>query len=167
MPFLLTDTAGLRASDDVIETIGVERAQARMSDADIVLWLGPPEQVPDRGRTLSVEPKADEIVPGARSRNVDVHVSALTGEGMGELIDLLLESGRQLLPRDGEVALNARQRVLVAASLVHLHEAGEASDPLVAAEELRQARHALDRLTGRAGVEDMLDSLFGKMCIGK
>jgi tRNA modification GTPase len=38
---------------------------------------------------------------------------------------------------------------------------------LIAAECLRQARVALDRITGRAGVEDMLDTLFGRFCIGK
>ena len=38
---------------------------------------------------------------------------------------------------------------------------------LIAAEALRQARMELDRVTGRAGVEDMLDALFGRFCIGK
>ena len=41
------------------------------------------------------------------------------------------------------------------------------SDPLIMAEELRQARLALDALTGRASTEDMLDALFGRFCIGK
>jgi tRNA modification GTPase len=40
-------------------------------------------------------------------------------------------------------------------------------DPLIAAEALRQARGTLDRVTGRAGVEQMLDALFGRFCIGK
>ena len=38
---------------------------------------------------------------------------------------------------------------------------------LIAAEALRTARTALDRVTGKAGVEDMLDALFGRFCIGK
>ena len=45
--------------------------------------------------------------------------------------------------------------------------AAEASDGLITAEHLRYARAALDRLTGRAGVEDMLDALFGAFCVGK
>jgi tRNA modification GTPase len=48
-----------------------------------------------------------------------------------------------------------------------LGEAEQAIDPLIIAEALRQARAALDRVTGRAGVEDMLDALFGRFCIGK
>ncbi len=40
-------------------------------------------------------------------------------------------------------------------------------DPVIVAEALRQARVALDRVTGRAGVEDMLDALFTRFCIGK
>ena len=48
-----------------------------------------------------------------------------------------------------------------------MSEAKRTADLLIAAEALRQARVALDRITGRAGVEDMLDALFGRFCIGK
>jgi tRNA modification GTPase len=48
-----------------------------------------------------------------------------------------------------------------------LTEAAGAVDPLIAAEAVRQALRALDRVTGRAGVEDMLDTLFGRFCVGK
>ena len=46
-------------------------------------------------------------------------------------------------------------------------EAAQAHDPLLAAEHLRLARLALDRLVGRSGTEDMLDALFDRFCIGK
>jgi tRNA modification GTPase len=72
-----------------------------------------------------------------------------------------------LLPREGEVAINARHRVLVAECLAALREATAAHDLIIASEALRHARGALDRVTGRAGVEDMLDALFGQFCIGK
>jgi tRNA modification GTPase len=48
-----------------------------------------------------------------------------------------------------------------------LNHAAKAADPLIMAEELRQARLSLDALTGRASTEDMLDALFGRFCIGK
>ena len=163
-PFLLIDTAGLRESGDEIETIGVERAQASLAAADLVLWLGAPELAPGRGRTILVHAKAD-IVPA--DPRADIAVSARTGEGIDALVDLLVARSRVLLPAEGEVAINARHRAALADAVEWLGEAEAAHDPLIAAEALRQARGALDRVTGRAGVEDMLDALFGRFCIGK
>jgi tRNA modification GTPase len=71
-----------------------------------------------------------------------------------------------LLPHEGDVAANARQRRAIASALRHLRGASS-NDMLLAAEALRLARVELDRVTGRAGVEDMLDTLFGRFCIGK
>ena len=93
--------------------------------------------------------------------------SAHTGEGVDGLRAALIEHARSSLPVPGEVALNARQHGLLADVAAALREASEQFDPLLAAESLRLARIALDRLVGRAGTEDMLDTLFGRFCIGK
>ena len=164
-PFLLIDTAGLRDSGDVIETIGVERALGSLAAADLILWLGEPEACPDRQRAVFVQAKAD--LAAATDSRADVAVSARTGQGIGALVRLLTDRARQLLPAEGEVAINARHRAALAEALGWLNEAEAAHDPLIVAEALRQARGALDRVTGRAGVEDMLDALFGRFCIGK
>jgi tRNA modification GTPase len=163
-PFLLVDTAGLRESGDAVEAIGVERARASLEAADLVLWLGAPESCPDPTRSILVHAKSDlaPLDPGA-----DVAVSVRTGAGIDSLVDLLVERSRALLPAEGEVAINARHRVLLAEILEWLVEAAETRDPLIAAEAVRQSLGALDRITGRAGVEDMLDTLFGRFCIGK
>ena len=71
-----------------------------------------------------------------------------------------------LLP-EGEVALNARQRQALAEAAQRRWTRPAPAIRLIAAEALRLARAALDRITGRAGVEDMLDALFGRFCIGK
>lgn len=163
-PFLLVDTAGLRDSGDAIETIGVERARQSLGAADLILWLGPPEQCPDRSRSILVQSKCDL---GPPSPDVDVAVSAISGAGLDELAAVVRERARALLPREGEVAINARHRAAIAEALAALREAGGQSDLLLAAEALRQARLALDRVTGRAGTEDMLDALFGRFCVGK
>ena len=161
-PLLLIDTAGLRDSGDSVETVGVERARTSLRSADLVLWLGDPGEAPTGA--LAVHPKADLGPADARA---DVAVSAVTGEGLGELVGLLLERVRALLPREGEVAANARHRTILGECVEWLAEANATADSLIAAEALRQARAALDRITGRAGVEDMLDALFGRFCIGK
>jgi tRNA modification GTPase len=163
-PFLLVDTAGLRDSEDAIESIGVARAQASLAAADLILWLGDPESGPDRARTILVHTKADLGRPDPRA---DVAVSATTGAGLDLLVELLGKRARALLPAEGDVAINARHRAALAEAAEWLGEARAAHDPLIAAEALRQARAALDRVTGRAGVEEMLDALFGRFCIGK
>jgi tRNA modification GTPase len=86
---------------------------------------------------------------------------------MEDLVDRLIERARALLPREGEVALNRRHRILLEEVTSGLKEALAASDLLIIAEALRRSRAGLDRVTGRAGVEEMLDALFGKLCIGK
>lgn len=163
-PFLLVDTAGLRESGDEVEAIGVDRARASVDAADLVLWLGDPSSAPDRARTILVQSKLD-LKPA--EREADARVSAETGEGMDALVALLIAHARDLLPGEGEVALNARHRAAIALAAEQLREALGIEDLLIAAECLRQARVALDRVTGRAGVEDMLDALFGRFCIGK
>lgn len=163
-PFLLVDTAGLRESEDLVESIGVERARRSLDSADIILWLGDPGECPDRSRSILVQSKSDL---GGRPSDVDVAVSALTGAGLDRLTDMLIERARNLLPAEGEVSINARHRAAIAEALAQIEEAIAVADPLIAAEALRMARRALDRLTGRAGVEDMLDTLFGRFCVGK
>ncbi|MBX3560797.1 MAG: tRNA uridine-5-carboxymethylaminomethyl(34) synthesis GTPase MnmE [Sphingomonas sp.] len=163
-PFLFTDTAGLRDSHDAIEAIGVARARNVMDAADIILWLGPPEDCPQTERAILVQTKAD-LDPPPRAH--DIAVSAVTGAGLAELAALLVARAAALLPAEGETALNARHRAALAEAADWLGEAARTDDLLIAAESLRQARAALDRITGRAGVEDMLDALFGRFCIGK
>lgn len=162
-PFLFTDTAGLRDSDDRIEAIGVARARSVLATADLILWLGDPAEAPDLARTILVQPKSDLDLP---MRQADLAVSALTGDGMDALVDLLIARARAILPAEGEVALNARHRAALTEALESLRGGGS-PDLLIVAESLRHARVALDRVTGRAGVEDMLDALFGRFCIGK
>jgi tRNA modification GTPase len=163
-PFLLVDTAGLRDSADEVESIGVERARDRLATADLVLWLGPPADCPAGRETLFVQSRIDIV---SRDPAAQLHVSAVTGEGMGALEEAIVEAARSILPGEGEVALNRRQRDSLGEAAAALEGARSQSDILLAAESLRAARLALDRITGRAGVEDMLDALFGRFCVGK
>jgi tRNA modification GTPase len=166
MPFLLIDTAGLRESEDEVETIGIQRAREALETADLVLWLGDAETCPEPNRSIRIRSKCDlSGIPA--SPEYDLSVSAVSGEGMDALVQMLTVRSRALLPREGEVALNARHRQAVSHCLKALEEARESDDLVVASELLRQARAALDGVTGRAGVEHMLDALFGRFCIGK
>ncbi|MGX7951204.1 tRNA uridine-5-carboxymethylaminomethyl(34) synthesis GTPase MnmE [Tsuneonella sp. HG249] len=163
VPFLLVDTAGLRGgTEDQIEQIGIERAQSEVERADLVLWLGPEGEGPEGGWEIAA--KCD-LGSGAKT-NPRVRVSASTGEGLADLKDELVRAARDAMPSPGEVALNRRQHDLLAQTWAALVDPS-LSDFLILAEKLRLARVSLDRLTGRASTEDMLDALFGKFCIGK
>ena len=164
IPFLLVDSAGLRESRDHVEQIGVGRARSAVDVADLVLWLGLPAERPQRPNVIVVAAKADLHAPRDEA---NLSVSAVVGTGMDLLVELLVKEAQRLLPPEGEVAINARQRAALLDVSLHLAAAEDEQDLLLAAEELRQARAALDRITGRSGVEDMLNALFGRFCIGK
>ena len=160
--FLFTDTAGLHeGTGDTIEMIGMHRARAALDAADIILWLGDAAELPRADALLiAAQCDCDATRPG-------LQLSAQTGEGMDSLVATLLDRAAQLLPGEGDYALHARQRARVGELLAHVEAARHSDDLLVIAEELRQARRAIDALTGQAGTEDMLDRLFSGFCIGK
>lgn len=87
--------------------------------------------------------------------------------GLGALSEKVAELAKTLLPAEDAIALNRRQAEHVEEAARALEGASAATDLVLVAEELRQARLAFDRLTGRAGVEDVLDALFSRFCLGK
>ena len=164
--FVLTDTAGLAEhSEDSIELIGIDRARQAIDAADILLWLGAPEDCP-RGDAIRVSSQMDRQ-GWVKPERVDIAVSARSGENMHELVEMILAKACSFIPAEGSYALHERQRKAVAVMVETLDAAMTESDLLIMAEYLRLARDAMDRLIGRAGVEDMLDSLFSRFCIGK
>jgi tRNA modification GTPase len=166
VPILLTDTAGLRETDDRVEAIGVARASALVEGADVLVWLGEPGDAPAHARLIEVHAKAD--LPGRAAAPTDsLPVSSRTGEGLKPLLDRIGAMSKDLLPGEGAIALNRRQAAHIEEAAIALEDGAAASDVVLIAESLRQARGAFDRLTGRAGVEDVLDALFGRFCLGK
>lgn len=164
LPFLLVDTAGLRDSHDEVETIGIERAKGAIANADIVLWLGEAAERPLNVASILVQSKIDL---GRSCDEAEVRVSSVTGEGLADLVATVQSRASKLLPREGEVAIHARHRALLQEALAELQAASHTADLLLRAESLRLARASIDRITGRAGIEEMLDALFGRFCIGK
>lgn len=165
-PVLLIDTAGLREGDDPVERIGIDRAGEAVKAADILLWLDPSARAPScEAHLLRIAPQCDVLAPPAGG--YDLALSAVSGEGMDALRQELVTRVAGLMPREAELAINQRQRGEVALALEALELGLGSDDPVLLAEGLRLARNALDRLTGRAGIEDVLDNLFGRFCIGK
>jgi tRNA modification GTPase len=166
MPVLLTDTAGLRTTDEPIERIGVERSRALIEDADVLLWLGEPSEAPAHERLIPVHSKCDlpgrDVAPGGSQA-----VSAVSGSGIARLLARVAEGARTLLRSEGAIALNRRQATHIAEAREALARAASGTDVVTVAEDLRVARNEFDRLTGKAGIENVLDALFSRFCLGK
>jgi tRNA modification GTPase len=166
VPIRLTDTAGLRDTDDEVETIGVQRARLLVEASDVLVWLGEPDDAPGHRRSIMVHAKCD-LPERGRSPDGPLPVSAATGEGLHQLLARIEELARTSLPGEDAIALNRRQAAHVAEAAEVLEAAGQLHDLVLLAENLRVARAAFDRLTGRAGVEQVLDALFARFCLGK
>ena len=165
VPLVLIDTAGLRASDDTVERIGVERTEQQLQSADILLWTGLESERPAHLNALQLFTKAD-LSAGSSEQLGGLKVSSVTKEGLDALRGWLLSAARSLLPADRSIAINERQARAI-------HECAEAladvrgADLVLIAEALRAARVGLDRVTGATGIEEVLDALFGRFCLGK
>lgn len=166
VPLVLTDTAGLRDTRDEVEAIGVARSATLIDRADVLVWLGDRSDAPGHPRIVYVHSKADlagrEIGPEG-----SLPVSALTGAGSAALLEKICLMANEVLPIEGAIALNRRQALHIEQAEAELKEAASALDFVLLAEHLRAARNEFDRLTGRAGIEDVLDALFGRFCLGK
>lgn len=166
LPIVLTDTAGLRATDDQVESIGVARAAALVDSADVLVWMGDPGDAPAHPRLIAVHAKADLPTRGS-APDGSLPVSAVTGDGLPELLASLGWLARTMVPAEDAIALNRRQAVHFGEAADALAQAADGEELVIIAENLRAARSAIDRLTGRAGLEDVLDALFARFCLGK
>ncbi|WP_421730379.1 tRNA uridine-5-carboxymethylaminomethyl(34) synthesis GTPase MnmE [Brevundimonas sp.] len=172
----LSDTAGLRDSDDVVEAEGVRRARARAEAADLRIWVRAPGD-PDgaaadfaRPEDLLVLTKADLGVEAPPSDRPAVVVSTTTGEGMGALHDWIAERlARDLSGADFPAVTRERHRRRLTEALTAVGAGRRALDiaPELAGDDLRRAADALARVTGAIGVEDILGEVFSSFCIGK
>ena len=165
IPIVLTDTAGLREASDEVEAIGVSRAAKLIESAEVIVWLGEPEDAPAAPVPLiRVHSKADL---GGPLPAETLAVSTVTGQGLVELVRRIGDAAQSILPPEGAVSLNRRQAEQLDEAARTLADAERTRDLVLVAESLRVARAAFDRLTGRAGVEDVLDALFSRFCLGK
>ncbi len=106
---------------------------------------------------------------GVCGAGANFHISALTGEGVGELLAALANWTRiELAPAESALITRARHRAALAEARDHLIAAAAPDAPAeIAAEELRLSTRALGRISGRVDVEDLLDAIFASFCIGK
>lgn len=167
------DTAGIRETDDIVEKEGVRRALLAADNADLVLHMQDIDSVPKctriypSDRVLRVGSKADLKTDNSLAQ-YDFLISTLTGSGMAELREAILEAVRkdwQAISSSGV----GRQRHLnhLRETSNFIEEALKGTDIVIRAEHLRLASEALGRITGRVDVDDMLGIIFSEFCVGK
>jgi tRNA modification GTPase len=167
--FILMDLAGLRETDSRAEAEGIRRAQRAIADADILLWLTAPdveaiERPETAARIVSVGTKSDISAVQA----VDLSVSTTERHGLDQLINRLREMGEAMTGVEPPLVSHERDRQSLQHALDSLDETRRAlHDWELAAESLRLASFALERMIGRLDAEKVLDRLFSSFCIGK
>ena len=172
----LSDTAGLRDSDDPVEAEGVRRARMRAEQADLRLWVrapGDPDGVAAayiEDGDLIVATKSDLGVNLARGGYETLAVSTTTGDGLAELRDwIAARLAQDLSGADFPAVTQERHRLRLLEALESVDAARVALDvaPEMTGDDLRRAADALARVTGAIGVEDILGEVFSTFCIGK
>lgn len=166
--FILTDTAGIRESEDKVEREGVRRAKEAIKGADVIVWLkdeAPAPEFPAGTPVIAVGAKSDL----GRRTDCDIVLSALTGEGLAQFTELLYERG---FGRDNDDAflLSERHYRAVCEALRAVNAALEAvkSAPSeLYAEDIRRAWEALGVISGETANETVIDEIFSKFCVGK
>ena len=170
VPVTVVDTAGLREATGEIEAEGVRRAVAHAEAADLAIVVHEAGRPGDSWpltapRVLHVATKIDlAAAPG----DATVGVSAVSGAGLDDLREHLCQQARDLTANHGPPPLTRlRHRRLLEIVQHRLADAMAEKATELRAEDLRGALHAIGQLTGKIGVEQLLDSIFRDFCIGK
>lgn len=168
-PVTLFDTAGLRETDSSAEREGVRRARRAAEQADLVLWLIDPlgmeaeEPVVDCP-VWRLATKADLL--RGQGAGLDLAISAQAGTGLNELEERLRAAASAGLGGGVALVTRERQRIAIQDALACLEQIRGVPEE-IAADLLRSASDAIGRLTGRVGIEQVLDRVFREFCIGK
>ena len=188
IPLTLVDTAGIAESEDLVEKLGIERSREALSRADLALMtvdVSEPLQEADveiaeligdkpailvvNKIDLSQQAVLDSLLPSVRR----VRVSALTGEGLEELEEAMVEAvfSGKVVASDAPLVTNPRHKQALHEALEHVEAAVDASTSdtptdLIAI-DVTAAVNALGEITGETATEDLLQIIFSEFCVGK
>lgn len=184
VPLYIVDTAGLRATDDQVEQLGIERTWQEIERADLIVHMqdardqaSAPDQsimerLPARTPVLRVLNKIDLVDDAVQRQDGTLYISAKQGVGLDALqAEILRIAGWNPGIESPWLARERHVRALLAAA-DHLALADEhaAFDDRVLdlfAEELRLAHQSLTTITGVFTSDDLLGEIFSSFCIGK
>ncbi|MBR3828130.1 MAG: 50S ribosome-binding GTPase [Bacteroidales bacterium] len=181
----LTDTAGIRNTEDEVERIGVERSRQAMENAMLVIAVvdGSAEADAEDAAIIRAAEKAPKAVLVISKNDIDapgtkietalptVSLSAHTGDGLDRLEKLINELFPLPQVPAGEILTNTRQAEAVSRALEYMDAAFEAMGagmtPDIVLTETEGAMNALGELSGRTVREDVTNRIFQRFCVGK
>jgi tRNA modification GTPase len=183
IPVRLADTAGIRETSELVERLGIDRSFEAMADADLTIVVvdGTSERSPEdhaliekareQGRFLVAMNKCD--LPEFRQDSGPLKVSALTGQGIAELRQAIIESIAPTgeLEIQGGFITSVRHENLLRETIAMLEKARSAAVSSIPHEmlllDLYCALQPLDAITGATTADDILQKIFTTFCIGK
>lgn len=175
---ILIDTAGIRESNNSIESEGIRRAKAKAESADLKIVLFDGTAEPDSesinlldSQSMAIFTKSDlaSNLPDVIQGHPAIAISTKSGEG----VDIVLENvSREIVKLCGDGSTMAyitreRHRILLEEATKHLREIRLDQPIEIICEELRLASVAIGKITGRIDVDELLDEIFRSFCIGK
>ncbi|MFB9296322.1 tRNA uridine-5-carboxymethylaminomethyl(34) synthesis GTPase MnmE [Persicitalea jodogahamensis] len=179
--FRFIDTAGIRVTQDIVESLGIERSRRAMEQADVVLMLFDSEAtkqevkvlvagLPKEKKVIWVRNKVDLTTGAPKLPGDSISISAKTQSGLEALKSILLQ----------QVQTNAAQDTVVTNQrhYEHLLKTSQALDEVLSgldsgitgdflAQDIRLALYHLGEITGTIVSDDLLANIFSKFCIGK
>ena len=182
VPITLLDTAGIRATQDVVEQMGIARSEQALASADLVLLVIDAQQgwtPADRALLERIPPAVPRLVVANKQdllrteapAEADVLLSAISGEGEDQLVEAVLTCCGAGDASAVLLALNERQRDLAARAAEALARSQEVAAQQLPWDfwtiDLREAIRALGEITGEELTEAVLDRVFSRFCIGK
>ena len=193
--FRFIDTAGIRETSDVVESLGIERTFQKINQASLVLWMI------DLTSTVSqIEASASSIVPKLKDKKVmllfnksdklsaeeleekkhllqkliadRLYISAKSGQNIGELRTHLLKVAQ--IPQIGEndvVVTNLRHYEALTRALAAIRRVEKGLDLQITSDflsqDIRECMFYLGEITGQISTDEILGNIFSKFCIGK
>ncbi len=175
---IVSDTAGIRQSVEEVEKEGIRRALGRAIDTDLIIWLWPVDaehsnmyelKDVDKSKIVVVRSKSD-LTNDERFASGTVYTSTLVARGISDLIEEMRIRVSELGNRQDDLLVSRKRHldslILAVAYLREIVSETDMDADLVS-ENLRLASTQLDRIVGRIDVEDLLDTIFSRFCIGK
>ncbi|MBQ8164458.1 MAG: tRNA uridine-5-carboxymethylaminomethyl(34) synthesis GTPase MnmE [Clostridia bacterium] len=188
----VTDTAGLRDTDDIVEKIGVDKAIDRISDAELVIYIADADSLAeksvldehisflDSGRTIVIINKVDV----ASKENIDflkeffkdfctVEMSMKTEKGVENLYQIIKDkfSLGEIYNNSENILTNERHKALVDSALNHLDKAKESYEKNMPLDcisyDIWLCAEKLGEITGKSVSEDVVNDIFSRFCVGK
>ena len=167
----ISDTAGLRDTDDAIEQIGIQRTNDEIKNADLILHVIDGQnsdfKVQSSNNEITVVNKSD--LCDCKNKSDAIYVSAKTGDGIDNLMIAIRKKIDELVgASESQLTVNARTRTLLTDARTELRDAITAGDNYdMFAEHVRRAADAIGKILGTISAADVMDATFSQLCLGK